>query len=344
MQDFLGSWLTGRSRPLPLECIILCWGFPCHPEGCSFIPRVLRTEFPMTRKPDPTSRSQGQDATRSQDPPEVPGRDEFRKRTPVIEEFEISQRIQRWLTETDVHGLVSHPPAYSPEDQHDFRPRLRPAVPILTVLDDGLRDFGEDHRLRGEVTTIGRRGGDIQIPNDVSMSHLHAEVRRTTANGVHHWQLRDAGSTNGTFVRCQTGTLHDQAIAIIGSRRFRLRNPLRPNDVGEAAAYTQAHDFAHLPETIWPILEETTERDSPILFPLKFPVVSIGRRGGGADIELDDPLLADRHATLKRLRDGSWAVLAEKTRNGVWVSITAIGLTRHCFFRCGEQQFRFLMT
>jgi hypothetical protein len=130
---------------------------------------------------------------------------------------------------------------------------------------------------------------------------------------------------------------------IIGSRRFRLRNPLRPNDGGEAATYTQAHDFAPLPDNVWPIFEETTERGSPILFPLKSPVVTIGRRGGGADIELDDPLLAHRHATLKRLRDGSWAVLAEKTRNGVWVSITAIGLTRYCFFRCGEQQFRFFI-
>ena len=299
----------------------------------------------MTRKPDPQSRSrQKQPADQSPDALDSLGRDGSRKRSPVIEEIEFSQRIQRWLTETGVHGLVSQSAAYPPEDQHDFRPRLRPAAPIVTVLDDGFHDFGEDHRLRGEVTTIGRSGGDIQIPNDVSMSHVHAEIRRTTANGVHHWLLRDVGSTNGTFVRCQTGTLHDQAIVIIGSRRFRLRNPLRPNDVGEAATYTQAHDFAHLPDNVWPIFEETTERGSPILFPLKFPVVTIGRRGGGADIELDDPLLAHRHATLKRLRDGSWAVLAEKTRNGVWVSVTAIGLTRYCFFRCGEQQFRFFIS
>jgi hypothetical protein len=64
------------------------------------------------------------------------------------------------------------------------------------------------------------------------------------------------------------------------------------------------------------------------------------QEGGAAGIELDDPLLVNHRATLKRLHDGSWIVIAEKTRNGIWLSIAGVPLTRHCFFRCGEQQLR----
>jgi hypothetical protein len=298
----------------------------------------------MSQQPERASwRSRKRRTDAGYDDPSAANRSEFRQRAPVIEQFEISRQIQRWLTETDVHGLVAEPGSGPPEEEHDFRPRLRPAVPVVTVLDDGCRDIGEDRRLRGEVTTIGRRRGDIQVSSDASMSHLHAEIRRTTANGVHHWHLRDMGSTNGTFVRCQTGTLHDQAIMIVGRGRFRLRNPLRPQDAGATSLQTQDHDLAHLPAAIWPMLEATTDRAPAMLFPLKSSTVTIGRRGGGSDIELEDSLLANHHATLKRLRDGSWIVIAEKTRNGIWLSITAVTLARHCFFRCGEQQFRFFL-
>jgi len=44
--------------------------------------------------------------------------------------------------------------------------------------------------------------------------------------------------------------------------------------------------------------------------------------GSGADIEIDDPVLDDRHAELKLLQEGSWAVASEGTSNGIWVSIS----------------------
>jgi pSer/pThr/pTyr-binding forkhead associated (FHA) protein len=261
----------------------------------------------------------------------------------VFEEFDFNQRIQRWLSETDVDGLIGSRNAHESEDLHDYRPRLRPGVPVLTTLDDGLHDRGEERRMRSEVLTIGRNGGDVRIPNDPSMSHLHAEIRRVVMSSGHHWHLVDLSSKNGTFVRCQTGMLHDQAIMILGKRRFRLRNPLRQHDEAAFSAATRPIDISRLPAAIWPVLEETTDRSPGTQFALKAAEVTIGRTGGGADIELDDPLLAHRHATLKRLRDGSWAVFSETTRNGVWISVAAVPLTRYCFFRCGEQQFRFVI-
>lgn len=264
-------------------------------------------------------------------------------RVPIFEEYGFSRRIQRWLTDTDISGLVEPQVEQESEDLHDYRARLRPSVPVLTILDDGSRDFGEDHRLRSEVVTIGRTAGDVQLPNDRAISHVHAEIQRVATSNGHQWHLRDLGSRNGTFVRCQAGVLHDRAIVIIGRRGFRLRNPLCQPDASASSACTRPIDISQLPAAIWPTLEESTDQARAMTFPLKSPEVTIGRAGGGADIELDDPLLAHRHATLKRFRDGSWTVFAHKTRNGIWVSVSVVPLARCCYFRCGEQQFRFLI-
>ena len=259
---------------------------------------------------------------------------------PVFEEYGFSRRIQRWLTETDISGLIGPQIEQESEDLHGYRARLRPGVPVLTILDDGCRDFGEDHRLRSEFLTIGRTAGDVQLPNDQAVSQVHAEIRRVATSSGPQWHLRDLDSRNGTFVRCQAGTLHDRVIVIIGSRGFRLRNPLRQDDPSACARPINA---PQLPAAIWATLEEATEQARAMTFPLTSPEVTIGRIGGGADIELDDPLLAYRHATLTRIRDGSWMIKSEQTRNGLWLSITSIILARHCYFRCGEQLFRFLI-
>jgi hypothetical protein len=283
---------------------------------------------------------------------------EAREMPPVVEHFPSVRRIVRWLTE----GEASPPPAgeeggqvpavqpngydrngFSLEDHHEFRPTLRPPVPVLTVLDDGSRDVGEDFRLRGEKLTIGRTSGDVMVPNDPSISGAHAEIRRTPWKGGFQWHLHDLDSVNGTFVRCVRAVLHENAVVILGSRRFRLKNPLKPSAVATAAAETRLVDGEHIPETVWPVLMESSGKANALQFPLRSGELAIGRTGGGADIQLDDPLLAYNHASLKRMRDGTWMIVSETTRNGIWVSISAVSLSAHCFFRCGEQRFRFVI-
>jgi pSer/pThr/pTyr-binding forkhead associated (FHA) protein len=262
---------------------------------------------------------------------------------PVVEEFASIRRIVKWVSEADPFGRGAEQ-KYSPEDDLDFRPTLRPPVPIVTVLDDGSLEEGEDFRLRGERFSIGRTSGDVQLPNDPSISGAHAEIRRTEWKGGFQWHLHDLESVNGTFVRCVRAVLHENAILILGARRFRLRNPLKPKSAVPAAGHqTNLMDGMHLPETVWPVLAEASTKPGAMAFSLRSDRLLIGRAGGGADIQLDDPLLANRHAELKRLRDGTWMISAETTRNGMWVSVTAVGLTPYCFFRCGEQRFRFVI-
>lgn len=261
---------------------------------------------------------------------------------PVIEEVPSVRRIVKWVSEPDAFGRGSEP-KYAPEDSHEFRPCLRPPVPVLTILDDGSMEQGEEVRLRRERFSIGRTSGDVQIPNDTSISGAHAEIRRTPWKGGFQWHLHDLDSVNGTFVRCVRAVLHENAILILGTRRFRLRNPLKPGSMPLMTRDTNLLDGRHIPDAVWPVLTEASAKPGAVEFSLRSDKLVIGRAGGGADIELDDPLLANRHAELKRMRDGTWMIVAETTRNGIWVSISAVGLTPWSFFRCGEQRFRFVI-
>ena len=250
------------------------------------------------------------------------------------------RRALRWILERDPAGAFPALP-YSKEDLHDFRPILRPPVPVITALDDGSFERGEAVRMRGETFTIGRTSGDFVFPNDPAISGAHAEIRRVPWKRAYQWQLVDMGSVNGTFVRCAKAVLHAEAIVILGTRRFRLRNPLLAHRNATSSPATRLLDTSALPHTVWPVLVEAAQRTPAIEVPLKADSMSIGRTGGGADIQLDDPLVADRHAQLERQRDGTWLIVAETTRNGVWVSTSTVALTAHCHFRCGEQLFRF---
>jgi len=256
-----------------------------------------------------------------------------------------TQRVLQWLYERSQRA-GNDPGGYSPEDDRDFRPGMRPPVPVLTALDDGSHDTGEEFRLRKDVFAIGRTVGDLLLPHDPAVSGNHAEIRRTHYRGGYQWTLHDLGSKNGTFARCNSAVLTDNVILILGAHRFRLANPLKPATPRVPVNQTS---FLHdAPPDVRPRFVELPPR-SPrggrtLDFPLEYDVMTLGRSGGRANIELDDPLLAYHHATLTRQRDGSWLIEAAHTRNGVWVSTPAVTLSSNCHFRIGEQVFRFAVS
>lgn len=257
-----------------------------------------------------------------------------------------TDQILQWVAQwKPTAGPLPQPQrgAFSAEDDQEFRPSLRPPVPVLTLLDDGSHDCGEEIRLRHDIFAIGRTAGDLRLPHDPAVSSAHAEIRRTPWHGGYQWTLHDVGSLNGTFARCTRAILHDAAVVIIGSRRFRVRNPLRPLVPVHEGSDTNAIHNAHIPAVVFATLEECAGKPDPLQIPLRADRVTLGRTGGGADVELDDPLLAYHHATLARQRDGTWLISAEHTRNGVWVSTLAVTLTSQCHFRLGEQIFRFVI-
>jgi len=251
----------------------------------------------------------------------------------------LRERVVKWANEPNLFHSSGLPNCAAGEAQ-EFRPFLRPPTPILTLLDDGSMEQGEDVRIRQETLTIGRTSGDVRIHHDISLSGAHAEIRCTPWQGGYQWHLYDLDSVNGTFAKTNEAVLHKDTVVILGSRRYRLEHKLRPDIVEDA---TFMYSDPPIPESMFPVLTEASARPGALEFDLRSDRLVIGRVGSGADIELDDPLLDERHAELKRLQDGSWTMTSEGTRNGIWVSISAALLSPLCYFRCGDQRFRFVI-
>lgn len=250
-----------------------------------------------------------------------------------------TRQIIRWITEpASAHRGSPHAESL----EKPIRPALRPSVPVLTVLDDGTFADGESFRLRGERFLIGRSEGDLMIPSDRTLSGHHAEIRRIVDSGRASWVLVDLDTANGTFVRVKSAAISADTIVVLGCRRYRLVQPFTA-DEAQPRGSTMLLDKWEPPLNLWPALTETATTANSQTFPLNGPEVTIGRLGGGSTISIDDSHLAEHHATFARAADDVWRIYAGQTENGVWVSVRSVSLTSHCYFRCGEQFFRFLI-
>lgn len=236
------------------------------------------------------------------------------------------------------------PPSAAASSEAPVKPLMRPAVPVLTVLDDGSHETGQEIRIRQECFTIGRCAGDLVLPNDPALSAQHAELRLTVHRGLPRWVLHDTGSTNQTFVRVNGVRLYPDSVMILGMKRYRLQTSgsRLPQATGPRPDATclvakdipPAHPGAELVEICG---------GTGGVFPLVASRMAIGRDATRCPIRVDDPALAGLHAELLREADGSWRIVAAPSRNGVWVSTRSTRLTSCCYFQCGEQRFRFVV-
>ena len=226
-----------------------------------------------------------------------------------------------------------------------YRPEIRPLVPRLVLLDDGEQAVGETRWLREQATVIGRSEGEIRISHDPLVSGRHAELVREGSTRPHRWLLRDLGSANGTFVRCSRTVLRTGAIILLGSHRFCFRPPAASE--GAEADFpkgTVLANVAGLDASAWPALVETKQARDPLEIILSGPDLSLGRPGHQNAIEIDDPLLAAKHARVRRRHSGQWMLEALPSVNGIWVQIQAIALAPVSRFQVGEQRFLFVLS
>ena len=237
------------------------------------------------------------------------------------------------------------PPLPATISEEVYKPAIRPAVPRLTILDDGELTTGETVRLRDQTTLIGRTDGAIRLPHDPLVSGRHAEIIREGAATPYRYVLRDLGSSNGTFVCCSGTVLRPDRLIILGSRRFRLQLPTAPKTENAAEDGTLMMDARHLLQQSAPTLVETTNPDpgKRLEIHLSRPFLTLGRPGCGKDIELDDPLIAAFHAEIVQSAAGEWRIEAKPSKNGVWVQVSSIRLSGTCRFQCGEQRFLFVV-
>jgi hypothetical protein len=250
--------------------------------------------------------------------------------------------VAKPLTSPDAGESVAASTAARPPHavEQPYRPVNRPPVALLTILDDGSTTTGETVRIREPVCLIGRTEGSVVIPHDQSMSSRHAEIIREGAKPPYTWFLRDVGSTNGTFVRCDNAPLRADRLLMLGSRRFRLHMP-GGGPAALAGLHTAAEAHAANAADV-PMLVETTVPTDPVCIRLVGSRVAVGRPGFDNHVEIDDALLGSLHAVFTQAADGTWWVDAMPSRNGVWIQVHSVELTESCRFQCGEQRFVFV--
>lgn len=252
-------------------------------------------------------------------------------------EFETHDGI-RWIPEPTV-PIVGMAAGH----ERPCRPLMRPPIPVLTCLDDGGLVTGQDFRLRDERFVIGRSEGDVMISCDKTVSSKHAEIVRVNYRGQYGWHLKDLDTANGTFVRVASSVFFNDTIVILGGRRFRLESPSLVASADDDDDGTRHVDVEVQRLGAWPRLVEAGNEMKTLSFQIRKPRMTLGGSGGGCDISIDDPWLAKHHATITLEANGQVKIRAEKTVNGVWANIKSIKLTNYCFFRCGEQVFRFIV-
>jgi pSer/pThr/pTyr-binding forkhead associated (FHA) protein len=228
------------------------------------------------------------------------------------------------------------------ESAQFYRPVVRAPTPVLTVVDDGCVDRGEEVRLRGETLVIGRTEGDLVIPHDSAISGRHAKITRVASAGRFRWQLEDLGSANGTFVIVRRATLHPDLVIMLGRRLFRLQEPgHHAETAANSAPGTRLIDAGGESRDMFPALVEASSAADRLRFELRSAEVVIGNAAHKVDVPLDDPLVAARHAVVRRQANGQWVLESERTPAGVGVKVQSVGLVSPCSFLCGEQRFLF---
>jgi pSer/pThr/pTyr-binding forkhead associated (FHA) protein len=230
-------------------------------------------------------------------------------------------------------------------DPDAFRPRQRPPMALLCILDDGKED-GEWVRLRHDRYVLGRTDGDIRIPHDVMMSGRHAEISRQQVQGVYRWFLSDHQSTNGTYVRVGSALLKHRQEILIGHGHYRFE---AAQVVSEEEGSAPPPDAPPQTTVSWheqsvrnlvPSLVELARTGVGQRFPLPLAEYWIGRDPKScAIVRADDPLVNARHARLYRDAKNQWHIENNKSRNGLWVRIEQMPLSAACQFQLGEQRF-----
>lgn len=226
-----------------------------------------------------------------------------------------------------------------------FRPINRQPLSVLTILDDGQTDQGEQLRIRNDRVVIGRTAGDVVIPFDRDMSSEHCELRCQSQQTGFRWYLIDKESRNGTFVRAYRASLFRDTELILGSRRYRFELP-SPAKQNEQSTPVQTRQFEAPSRTLGdefvPRLVELGLADGEALsFSLQGSEARLGLQADCDIVIPNDPFLSPDHARFYRDERGRWMIEDRKSLNGVWVRIRRIPIDQPAEFQLGQQRFRF---
>ncbi len=164
---------------------------------------------------------------------------------------------------------------------------------LVAILKDGSE--GQTYPLSDEVTEIGRKEGNILLPDDPYLSPRHARI--STKEG--RYFLKDLVTTNGVYLRIREQCrLHHGDVMLIGQQVLRFE-VLEEAERGLGPASQHGTLLFGTPESgcIARLCQMTTEGIVRDIYHLRRPEVIIGREG--PDIMFpDDPFMSRRHARI----------------------------------------------
>ncbi len=173
-----------------------------------------------------------------------------------------------------------------------------PAIPaggarLVAILKDGSE--GQTYPLDREATEIGRKEGNILLPDDPYLSPRHA---RLLEQGQRYF-LKDLASTNGIFIRLrEKSRMHHSDILLVGQQVLRF-DVLEEAERGLGPASQHGTLVFGTPEgnCIARLCQMTTEGIVRDVYHLRGQEVVIGREG--PDIVFpDDPFMSRKHARI----------------------------------------------
>jgi pSer/pThr/pTyr-binding forkhead associated (FHA) protein len=173
-----------------------------------------------------------------------------------------------------------------------------PSVPsgsarLVAILKDGSE--GQTFPLGHETTEIGRKEGNILLPDDPYLSPRHARISVSAGR----YFLKDLVSTNGVFLRIrEKHHLHHGDVLLIGQQVLRFE-VLEEAERGLGPASQHGTLVFGTPESgcIARLCQTTTEGIVRDVYHLRRPEIIIGREG--PDIMFpDDPFMSRRHARI----------------------------------------------
>ncbi|KPK02189.1 MAG: hypothetical protein AMS20_12415 [Gemmatimonas sp. SG8_28] len=185
----------------------------------------------------------------------------------------------------------------------------------LSLLDEAGSVTGRFPLGLGE-TTIGREGAELEFPDDVFMSPLHAKL--TVEDGA--LTVRDLGSRNGTWVFIGgPHRLLDGDRLLIGSQILEFRrlgypgpHPPERDQTRRMGSLVPSADIACLTQ----LRADGSTRDVLHLSPGR--TIRLGREEGDVTFSYD-PSMSGRHAEI-RSEDADFVIVDLESRNGVAVA------------------------
>ncbi len=210
---------------------------------------------------------------------------------------------------------------------------------LVAILKDGSE--GQTYPLDGSSLEIGRRTGNVLLPDDPYLSPRH--MRITCHEG--RYFIKDLASTNGIFLRMREASrLHQNDLILIGQQVLRFE-VLDEAERGLGPASQHGTLLFGTPEgrCIARLCQITTEGIVRDVYHLRTDEVIIGREG--RDIAFpDDPFMSRRHARINYDESGSRAFSLEDLGSFNGTSLRFRGereLMSGDQFRVGNHLFRF---